>query len=229
MAESDFVHENALLKAAIRAVPLLVRLGNHEGNGDVDPANPESLGERCDVLLALKNAIDAELRAEERLDARMPTTPKSTAATLRDQFRKVAKLEHKLGEANRELSELRARVGESSKRVCEYLERVTVQSRRLKGLYDKLDSEKAMRRSYARLVMAVKRAQGGPDIPVEPGFTLDAATYGPLLWELRTAMRLVSEAEAKAKTAEEARRPEAQGQRGERAEKSERGEGKGER
>jgi|SRR5688572_20975950 len=54
----------ALMLAAQRAIPLLVRLGDFIGNGPVDPSKPESLGERCDVLLALKDAL-AKLDAYE--------------------------------------------------------------------------------------------------------------------------------------------------------------------
>jgi hypothetical protein len=49
----------ALRDAAIRALPLLVRLGDFIGNGPVDPKNPASLGERCDVILALRRALEA--------------------------------------------------------------------------------------------------------------------------------------------------------------------------
>lgn len=39
-----------LLAALQRALPLLVRLGDFIGNGDVDPTRPDSLGVRCDVI-----------------------------------------------------------------------------------------------------------------------------------------------------------------------------------
>lgn len=38
------------LQAVIEAIPLLVRLGNFIGNGDVDPSRPGSLGLRCDTI-----------------------------------------------------------------------------------------------------------------------------------------------------------------------------------
>jgi predicted metal-dependent phosphoesterase TrpH len=49
----------ALRDAAVRALPLLCRLGDFIGNGPVDPYNPDSLGERCDVIGALRGALAA--------------------------------------------------------------------------------------------------------------------------------------------------------------------------
>jgi hypothetical protein len=39
-----------MLEIIERALPLLVRLGDFIGNGDVDPTRPDSLGVRCDVI-----------------------------------------------------------------------------------------------------------------------------------------------------------------------------------
>lgn len=33
-----------------RALPMLVRLGDHIGNGSIDPSRPGSLGTRCDLI-----------------------------------------------------------------------------------------------------------------------------------------------------------------------------------
>jgi hypothetical protein len=48
-----------LVQAALRALPLLVQLGDYIGNGPVDSSNPQSLGERCDVVEALRAALGA--------------------------------------------------------------------------------------------------------------------------------------------------------------------------
>lgn len=50
---------DALRSAVHRALPLLCKLGDFIGNGPIDPGNPESLGERCDTILALHAALDA--------------------------------------------------------------------------------------------------------------------------------------------------------------------------
>ena len=42
-----------------RALPFLVMLGNYIGNGDVDPSRPDSLGVRCDLIIDIKQALDA--------------------------------------------------------------------------------------------------------------------------------------------------------------------------
>lgn len=47
----------ALIDAAARALPLLERLGDYMGNGKIDVNRPGSLGERCDVLADLKQAL----------------------------------------------------------------------------------------------------------------------------------------------------------------------------
>lgn len=45
-------------RAMQRALPLLEQLGNFIGNGPIDASNPDnSLGERCDAILALKRAL----------------------------------------------------------------------------------------------------------------------------------------------------------------------------
>lgn len=57
----------ALVEAATHALPLLVQLGNYIGNGDVDPKNPDSLGERCDVIAAIRNALAAIEEADYQI------------------------------------------------------------------------------------------------------------------------------------------------------------------
>lgn len=57
VAHHLYDREYDLAIAARRALPLLVRLGNFIGNGPIDQTNPTSLGERCDVILALKKAL----------------------------------------------------------------------------------------------------------------------------------------------------------------------------
>lgn len=49
----------ALCNAAVQALPLLCRLGDFIANGPVNPHNPKSLGERCDVIGALRDALSA--------------------------------------------------------------------------------------------------------------------------------------------------------------------------
>lgn len=61
----EFTHEVAkilnawpdLLTALKDTIPLLIRLGDFIGNGEV--TGPDSLGVRCDVILAARNAIRA--------------------------------------------------------------------------------------------------------------------------------------------------------------------------
>lgn len=48
-----------LVNAARRALPLLERLGDLDGNGPVDVTRPGSLGVRCDVMGDLKAALRA--------------------------------------------------------------------------------------------------------------------------------------------------------------------------
>lgn len=45
----------ALLK---RTLPLLVRLGDFIGNGEVDPDRPDSLGERCDLIGDIRQLLE---------------------------------------------------------------------------------------------------------------------------------------------------------------------------
>jgi hypothetical protein len=40
-----------------RALPMLEQLGNHIGNGPIDPARPDSLGARCDLILDIKRVL----------------------------------------------------------------------------------------------------------------------------------------------------------------------------
>lgn len=59
-ASADAERAMATLRdAAARALLLLCRLGDSIGNGPVDPYNPDSLGERCDVIGALRGALAA--------------------------------------------------------------------------------------------------------------------------------------------------------------------------
>lgn len=46
-----------------RTLPLLERLGDFIGNGDIDPSRPGSLGTRCDVILDIKTYLRGEADA----------------------------------------------------------------------------------------------------------------------------------------------------------------------
>ena len=39
---------------------MLEQLGDFIGNGELDPKNPDSLGERCDLILNIKKALNWE-------------------------------------------------------------------------------------------------------------------------------------------------------------------------
>lgn len=49
-----------------RTLPMLVRLGDFIGNGDLDPTREGSLGSRCDLILDIKRHLDPALVGEER-------------------------------------------------------------------------------------------------------------------------------------------------------------------
>lgn len=53
------VELQTLCKVAVRALPLLCRLGDFIGNGPINPNRPDSLGERCDVIGDLRDALAA--------------------------------------------------------------------------------------------------------------------------------------------------------------------------
>lgn len=42
-----------------RTLPLLERLGDFIGNGDIDPDRPGSLGTRCDLIGDIKDFLEA--------------------------------------------------------------------------------------------------------------------------------------------------------------------------
>lgn len=43
------------------ALPMLEQLGDFIGNGELDPKNADSLGERCDLILKIKKALNWEV------------------------------------------------------------------------------------------------------------------------------------------------------------------------
>ncbi len=43
-----------------RALPLLVQLGDHIGNGPPDPNRPDTLGTRCDLIGDIHDWLDAD-------------------------------------------------------------------------------------------------------------------------------------------------------------------------
>lgn len=46
-----------LLALLERTIPMLIRLGDFIGNGDVDTTRPDSLGVRCDLIGDIRAAI----------------------------------------------------------------------------------------------------------------------------------------------------------------------------
>jgi hypothetical protein len=45
----------------MRALPMLRRLGDFIGNGEVDPDRPGSLGARCDLIIDIRDALGPDL------------------------------------------------------------------------------------------------------------------------------------------------------------------------
>jgi len=52
-----------------RVLPMLVQLGDHIGNGPLDPQRADSLGVRCDLILDIKQALAGAKLAERGLAA----------------------------------------------------------------------------------------------------------------------------------------------------------------
>jgi hypothetical protein len=40
-----------------RVLPMLIRLGDFIGNGEIDPDRPDSMGARCDLISDIRNAL----------------------------------------------------------------------------------------------------------------------------------------------------------------------------
>lgn len=58
-AELDALHEklDAMRALLTRALPLLETLGDHIGNGPIDPNRRDSFGTRCDLILDIKEKL----------------------------------------------------------------------------------------------------------------------------------------------------------------------------
>jgi hypothetical protein len=69
-----------------RTLPMLVQLGDHIGNGPIDPARPDSLGTRCDLIGDIRGVLDqhaVSLRGDDLIGDPAPTAEQTIEKIVR--------------------------------------------------------------------------------------------------------------------------------------------------